>query len=223
MHGGSAHIIESTNELIKQYLASYRFYNTLAAADRDEQFERDFRVQVDRIVKGIAEFIDTFELDALMAIYEFFNTKLFNNLDEKKQLEKCTYFYERMSPIICNNPHWNEWYALPYIPNASSQEPYRSYFSKQWHELLLVSLHNFIVNRIDKLVKPPLVNLNLEGDDGRERGWTNGHLALRHSVAAQLMDDFAIIAQQRSEVRSTQSKASLKSVLRNITGRRSED
>ncbi|KAI6215530.1 WD repeat-containing protein 91 [Aphelenchoides besseyi] len=238
-------IIEGTNELIKQYFCSYRFYNTLAGNDREEQYERDFRVQVDRIVSGIVKFMETYDIDSLISIWEFFNTKLFNNMDEyetrmaskleadifklyitncvqNKQTQKCVYFYEKMSSSMANNKHWTDWYALPYIVNASSQEPYRNYFSKQWHELLLVSLHNFVANRIDKLCKPPLVNPSFMNNETVEDGSSNGHVALRHSLTTSLMDDFTIIA-QRSVVKSTQSKSSLKNVLRSITGRRSED
>ncbi|KAI6201885.1 Zinc finger protein 36 C3H1 type-like 1 [Aphelenchoides besseyi] len=85
-HEMALQIIEGTNELIKQYFQSYRYYNTLAGNDREEQYERDFRVQVDRIVSGIVKFMETYDIDSLILIWEFFNTKLFNNMDEVKAL-----------------------------------------------------------------------------------------------------------------------------------------
>jgi hypothetical protein len=62
-----------------------------------------------------------------------------------------------MSSILTNNPQWNDWFALPYLINPANDDKYRNYFSRQWQELLLISLHNFIAYRIDRLCKPPLV------------------------------------------------------------------
>lgn len=97
---GQNNLIESTNQLIKQYISSYKYYQSLAVHELDEQFEKDFRVQVyssmflkqtnkhacslqiDRIINGVVRFIESYDIDSLIALFEFFNTKLFNNLDE---------------------------------------------------------------------------------------------------------------------------------------------
>jgi hypothetical protein len=74
-----------------------------------------------------------------------------------------------MSQIITNNPHWNDsWFCLPYLADPMNDEKFKNYFSKQWHELLLVSLHNFIAIRIDRLCKPPLIAWNIESASNNE-------------------------------------------------------
>lgn len=44
---GQNNLIESTNQLIKQYISSYKYYQSLAINELDEHFEKDFRVQVE--------------------------------------------------------------------------------------------------------------------------------------------------------------------------------
>lgn len=71
-----------------------------------------------------------------------------------------------MSPIITNNSHWpDSWFCIPYLPDPANDDKFKNYFSKHWHELLLVSLHNFIACRIDRLCKPPLIGWNIESND----------------------------------------------------------
>ncbi|KAI6176823.1 hypothetical protein M3Y97_00840600 [Aphelenchoides bicaudatus] len=175
-------LIAETNQLVKQYISSYKYYQSLAINELDEHFEKDFRIQIDRIITGIVGYIEHYEIENLIAIWEFFNTKLFNNLDEhenrtankleadifklylancvqNKQLQRCTDFYTKMGPMITKNPQWTDaWFCLPYLPEPTKDDKFKNYFSKQWHELLLVSLHNFIACRIDRLCKPPLLD-----------------------------------------------------------------
>ncbi|CAD5220661.1 unnamed protein product [Bursaphelenchus xylophilus] len=237
--------VESTKELIRQYFNNVKYFSQLVAKQKDQQFEVDFKVQVERIVSEIVKYIENYDIDSLNASWEFFNTHLFNNLTEaesktlnkleadifklylancaqNKKTGKCVQFFEKMSHILTNNPLWTDWFCVPYLPDPASDKRFCNYFCKTFHEILLTTLHNFISISLSKLCKPPLIGYcqapNEEGDLGLQSR-TQSSIQLQNSMVEMFMDDFSIIAKSSEK---TKAKPTIKTMLKSFT-RRSSD
>ncbi|VDP01744.1 unnamed protein product [Heligmosomoides polygyrus] len=63
---------------------------------------------------------------------------------ESKRLDKCNHFFIKCAGITQNNPAWAEWFAFPYHPKPESCQAYRKYYSSEWREIFVISLHNFV-------------------------------------------------------------------------------
>ncbi|KAH7731358.1 hypothetical protein AAVH_00256 [Aphelenchoides avenae] len=219
----NAEVLTIIDDLIREYLVFRGFGTTLKSFETDCKRAYDFKYRVDSLVKEVVGAIETFDIDRLASLWEFFNSKLFKNLTEDenrlatelendvyrlylvnciqhKQQAKTPVFFSRMANYVRNNPEWKEWYVLPFIPDAEIEEKFRKYFASQWQERLLVSLHNFVSVSLEKVSPPALVNYVLQAMESR-KGDAVSHQRLISASSAndplenELMDDFAIIAQ----------------------------
>ncbi|CAH1259339.1 WDR91 [Branchiostoma lanceolatum] len=58
--------------------------------------------------------------------------------------EKVTEFFEKLAPEIQGQPEWREWFVLPFLSNPEQNPAFMMYFTKQWADTFIVSLHNFL-------------------------------------------------------------------------------
>uniref|UniRef100_A0A1I7Y477 LisH domain-containing protein n=1 Tax=Steinernema glaseri TaxID=37863 RepID=A0A1I7Y477_9BILA len=167
------------DSLIKEYLTFRGFNSTLRHLETELKKEKDLKFKVDKLIEEVVHCVDSHDIDRLKNLWEFFNTKVFNNLTEENsrtasQFEndvyklylancvhhklnaKCTEFFEKMIDFLRANPLWTEWFALPYIADAKECEPFRKYFAKKWQEAFLISLHNFFAISLSVLTMPLL-------------------------------------------------------------------
>uniref|UniRef100_A0A0N4WJH8 COPI_C domain-containing protein n=1 Tax=Haemonchus placei TaxID=6290 RepID=A0A0N4WJH8_HAEPC len=63
---------------------------------------------------------------------------------ESKRMDKCNQFFLKCASLTQNNPTWAEWFAFPYHPKPEGCQAYRKYYSHEWREIFVISLHNFV-------------------------------------------------------------------------------
>ncbi|MFH4978631.1 hypothetical protein AB6A40_005340 [Gnathostoma spinigerum] len=236
------------DSLVRDYLAFRGMTKTLESFDAECRTERDLKFSVSRVVGELFAAIENRQIDRIREIWNYFNTKVFNNLSDEqsemavhlemdiyrlylvscvqqKQRNSCFEFFERMCDYLRGNPSWNEWYTIPFVNDPRTHETFRMYFTKEWQQKFAVSLHNFLAIAFDRLEVPLLVqcvSVVLESNDDETMNTTNRtrrpHLA---SLSEEVMDDFSIIAQGPKN--RTSSKSSLRALLRNITSKRDKE
>ncbi|VDM64226.1 unnamed protein product [Angiostrongylus costaricensis] len=74
-------------------------------------------------------------------------------------MDKCNQFFLKCAAITQNNPAWTEWFAFPYHPNPEGCQAYRKYYSSEWREIFVLSLHNFVRIAVQLAPRSHLVQL----------------------------------------------------------------
>ncbi len=207
--------------------------------------------------------VSSHDLTSLRELWTHLNQRVFSRLDQSSQAaaaarleagvlklyvvnclqtrrpEKAREFFERLSSDLQGQPEWREWFALPFLPSPESNPTFSPYFTRQWQEALMLSLHNFLSIAFACLPPPRIAEHSSavrkirrlrEENDALRRRLNSLHAAFKRSGGASIndiacpealppediMDDFYIIAQ---EAPTSESQAkTLKSFLRNITG-----
>lgn len=248
------------DELVKEYILFRGFTNTIRALDADLKSEKEKGFRVDKILDQINQLVVSHDLVGLTELWKHFETKIFSRLEsnrvsavrklensilklyavnciQSKQPEKLREFFEKLSPDLQGQSEWKDWFALPFLKDPQENPSFTIYFSRQWQDTLMLSLHNFLALVFQGLPPPRLadykksaarframreeikllkIRLATAGMDG------DPHLAqgnLRHMEPPQtkeIMDDFYLIAQETTVVDS--QVKSIKSFLRTITG-----
>uniref|UniRef100_A0A915ES00 Protein kinase domain-containing protein n=1 Tax=Ditylenchus dipsaci TaxID=166011 RepID=A0A915ES00_9BILA len=174
-----------------------------------------------QIVEEVVQSVDSHDIDRLVAIWHFLNTKIFNALTEdqskvasqleedvyklflvtcirKQQKAKCNLFLERMSEEMQSNP---DWFSLPFVADPSTLQRIQL-------PTLAACVKEVVGNQGDS------VELSNKSD-------SYASLLARHNLEDNLMDDFSIIAQcSGSSKTNNQSRSSLKAILKSITGKK---
>jgi hypothetical protein len=215
-----------------------------------------------RVVDQIVSLISIHDLQGLRDIWQHLNSRLFRRLDptqtgsvarlesgvlklyvincvQNKSPDKLKEFFDKMSPELYGQPDWKEWFALPFLPNPENNPTFVNYFSRQWQDTLLLSLHNFLAIIFSSLPPPKLADFH--NSAAKIRRLRDENDAMRQTLLKQqklqqnnlqsqkpldiprptdVMDDFYIIASHADNaVPPTENQAKgLKSFLRNITG-----
>ncbi|GMT07267.1 hypothetical protein PENTCL1PPCAC_29441, partial [Pristionchus entomophagus] len=155
----------------------------------------------------------------------------------KGEKKRCLAFFTEMSAFIEDNKAWNDWLCLPYVAEPRDLEPFKRYFSKQWREVFALSLHNFfnvILNSRSRSLLSLLAERRTEQNSGAispsssfsEGFFPEGEALGSELVTAmgsldeELLDEFAVIAQCTGPLKSTSSKQSLKTIIKNISAKR---
>lgn len=63
---------------------------------------------------------------------------------QKGNLERTQEFFQKQALELQGQVEWREWFVLPFIPNPEQNPTFSPYFSRQWADTFLVSLHNFL-------------------------------------------------------------------------------
>ncbi|KAL1456058.1 hypothetical protein WDU94_000812 [Cyamophila willieti] len=135
-----------------------------------------------------------------------------------------------MAPELQHQAEWKEWFLIPFIKNPEENPSFSLYFSRQWQDTLLISLHNFLACVYQVLPQPVLSSY--EEEVTRLRRLTEENESLRQrlnlppsqgSSSSQppldLMDDFYNIAQETPTTTNNESQVkTLKNLIRSIGG-----
>ena len=120
-----------------------------------------------RVVDHILQLIQNHDLQNLVDLWRHLDGKLFSRLDpsqmnavtkleanvlklyvvnciQTKNPEKAREFFEKMGPELQVQHEWREWFSLPFIPIPENNSVFSPYFSRQWQDTVLLSLHNFL-------------------------------------------------------------------------------
>ncbi|XP_063907683.1 WD repeat-containing protein 91 [Zophobas morio] len=242
------------DELIREYLLFRGFGSTLKAFDSELKVDKEKSFRVDKIIDQLMQFIANFDLNSLRELWGHLDAHMFSKLESHfipgvKKLEnsvlkmflvicavnnktdKVMEFFLRLTPELQNQNEWKDWFVFPYIKNHEENPAFSLYFTKQWQDTLLVSLHNFLASIFQYMPTPTL--MHFEEDATKINKMEQRNESLRNRLALlidkgpeanvtpcsvepppHLLDDFYIIAQENNSVDS-QAK-SLKSLIRNM-------
>ncbi|KAI5700864.1 hypothetical protein M8J76_012096 [Diaphorina citri] len=244
--------IQYIDELIREYLLFRGFAGTLKMFDIELKQDKEKGFRVDRIVDQFLQLIYAHDLTAVREFWSHLHTRMFSKLEKEftsslKKLEngvlklflvnaicnnksdKVTEFLSKMAPELQHQPEWSEWFLIPFIKNPEENTLFSLYFSRQWQDTLLISLHNFLACVYQVLPQPVLCSYEEEVTRLRRlteenevlRARLNLSLAQGQTPSAQapmdLMDDFYNIAQETPTTNESQVK-SLKNLIKSIGG-----
>ncbi|GIY77504.1 WD repeat-containing protein 91 [Caerostris extrusa] len=248
------------DELVRDYLLFRGFLTALKAFDSEVKADKDRGFRPDRIVEHLSSCIINLDLNALRESWAHLDQRFFSRLEHSflgtaKKLEtallrmylvtcvssgrqdKLLDFFDKMTTDLQGQAEWKDWFALPFIKNADEHPTYAAFFSRQWQDTMLLSLHNFISVVFQSAAMPTL--LCYEEDLIKFQHLSEENEMLKKKLAAlqagesvdfskmsqqdsgglrtpsELMDDFYVIAQ---ETPPEYSGRSIKTLIRNISG-----
>ncbi|KAL1922767.1 uncharacterized protein VTP21DRAFT_9143 [Calcarisporiella thermophila] len=174
--------IQYVDDLVKEYLlfrgfvASFRAFSTECRTDKDKGF------QADKIVDEFFNFISAGDLTSLLDYWKYLDTRYFSRVEgrfantvkyfetcllrcylvhavQHKRADKITEFFELLGSELQGDAEWSKWFALPYLANPSSDPAFEVFFTKQWHDVFVLSLHNFLNTIFQNMVLPKLLSV----------------------------------------------------------------
>ncbi|KAJ1166471.1 hypothetical protein NDU88_006871 [Pleurodeles waltl] len=159
--------VERTDELVREYLIFRGFTTTLKQFDADVKANKEKGFRVDKIVEQLQQFIQSFDLSGLRDYWVYLDRRLFSRLEDvyrptvsklktslyryylvytiqTNRIDKAQEFFLKQASELQNQPEWKDWFLLPFLPTPDSNPAFAPYFSRQWADTFLVSLHNFL-------------------------------------------------------------------------------
>ncbi|KAF5912321.1 hypothetical protein HPG69_019388 [Diceros bicornis minor] len=58
--------------------------------------------------------------------------------------DKAQEFFAKQATELQNQAEWKDWFVLPFLPSPDTNPAFATYFSRQWADTFIVSLHNFL-------------------------------------------------------------------------------
>ena len=58
--------------------------------------------------------------------------------------DKAQEFFAKQASELQNQAEWKDWFVLPFLPSPDTNPTFATYFSRQWADTFIVSLHNFL-------------------------------------------------------------------------------
>uniref|UniRef100_A0A3Q1GB07 WD repeat domain 91 n=1 Tax=Acanthochromis polyacanthus TaxID=80966 RepID=A0A3Q1GB07_9TELE len=160
--------VERTDEHVREYLIYRGFTNTLKHLDSEIKADKEKGFRVDKIIDQLQQFVQSFDLFGLKEYWLYLDRRLFcrledvykstvnklrtslyryyviNTIQVKGNLEKTQEFFQKQAQELQSQVEWRDWFILPFIPTPEQNPAFSPYFSRQWSDTFLVSLHNFL-------------------------------------------------------------------------------
>ncbi|XP_045922321.1 WD repeat-containing protein 91 isoform X2 [Micropterus dolomieu] len=180
---GSA--VERTDEHVKEYLMYRGFTGTLKHLDSEIKADKEKGFRVDKIIDQLQQFVQSFDLFGLKEYWLYLDRRLFCRLEDvyrstvnklrtslyryyvintiqKGNLEKTQEFFQKQALELQGQAEWRDWFILPFIPAPEQNAAFSPYFSRQWADTFLVSLHNFLSVLFQCMPQPVLLSFDAE-------------------------------------------------------------
>lgn len=180
---GSA--VERTDEHVREYLIYRGFTNTLKHLDSDIKTDKEKGFRVDKIIDQLQQFVQNFDLFGLKEYWLYLDRRLFCRLEDvyrstvnklrtslyryyiintiqRGNLEKTQEFFQKQALELQGQAEWRDWFILPFIPAPEQNPTFSPYFSRQWADTFLVSLHNFLSVLFQCMPQPVLLSFDAE-------------------------------------------------------------
>ncbi|XP_019961873.2 WD repeat-containing protein 91 isoform X2 [Paralichthys olivaceus] len=180
---GSA--VERTDEHVREYLIYRGFTSTMKHLDSEIKADKEKGFRVDKIIDQLQQFIQSFDLFGLKEYWLYLDRRLFCRLEDvyrstvnklrtslyryyvintiqKGNLERTQEFFQKQSLELQGQAEWRDWFILPFIPAPEQNPAFSPYFSRQWADTFLVSLHNFLSVLFQCLPQPVLLSFDAE-------------------------------------------------------------
>ncbi|KAM8743212.1 WD repeat-containing protein 91 [Acanthopagrus schlegelii] len=180
---GSA--VERTDEHVREYLIYRGFTNTLKHLDSDIKTDKEKGFRVDKIIDQLQQFVQNFDLFGLKEYWLYLDRRLFCRLEDvyrstvnklrtslyryyiintiqRGNLEKTQEFFQKQALELQGQVEWRDWFILPFISAPEQNPTFSPYFSRQWADTFLVSLHNFLSVLFQCMPQPVLLSFDAE-------------------------------------------------------------
>ncbi|XP_069484881.1 WD repeat-containing protein 91 isoform X2 [Ambystoma mexicanum] len=177
--------VERTDELVREYLIFRGFTNSLKQFDADVKANKEKGFRVDKIVEQLQQFIQNFDLGGLREYWVYLDRRLFSRLEDvyrptvsklktslyryylvytiqTNRIDKAQEFFQKQASELQNQPEWKDWFLLPFLQAPESNPTFAPYFSRQWADTFLVSLHNFLSVLFQCMPVPIILNFEAE-------------------------------------------------------------
>jgi len=155
------------DDLVKEYLQFRGFTSTVKALTDELKSDNYKSFRPDKIVDQFTSLIAVYDLNGLRELWNHFDTNVFERLEQHfmpaiKKLEnallrlylvnaaingkqdKVNEFFEKLGSELQNQAEWKDWFAFPFIKNPEEHQFFAVYFTRQWQDTMLISLHNLL-------------------------------------------------------------------------------
>uniref|UniRef100_A0A8C1N6D4 WD repeat-containing protein 91 n=1 Tax=Cyprinus carpio TaxID=7962 RepID=A0A8C1N6D4_CYPCA len=178
-----ASAVERTDDLVREYLIYRGFTSTLKHLDSEIKSDKDKGFRVDKIIDQLQQLIQSYDLTGLKEYWAYLDRRLFSRLEDVyrptvnklrtslyrfyvihtvQNSEKTQEFFQKQALELQTQPEWRDWFALPFIPAPEQNPSFSPYFSRQWADTFLVSLHNFLSVLFQSSPQPVLLSFDNE-------------------------------------------------------------
>ncbi|CAN9504747.1 unnamed protein product [Ophioblennius macclurei] len=180
---GSA--VERTDEHVREYLIYRGFTSTLKHLDSEIKADKEKGFRVDKIIDQLQLLVQSFDLSGLKEYWLYLDRRLFCRLEDvyrstvnklrtslyryyvinsiqRGNLEKTQEFFQKQALELQGQAEWRDWFILPFISAPEQNSAFSPYFSRQWADTFLVSLHNFLSVLFQCMPQPVLLSFDAE-------------------------------------------------------------
>ncbi|XP_056586567.1 WD repeat-containing protein 91 [Triplophysa dalaica] len=176
--------VERTDDLVREYLMYRGFTSTLKHLDSEIKADKEKGFRVDKIIDQLQHFIQIFDLVGLRDYWSYLDRRLFSRLEDvyrptvsklrtslyrfyiihtvQKNPEKTQEFFQKQALELQGQAEWRDWFVLPFISAPELNPTFSPYFSRQWADTFLVSLHNFLSVLFQCSPQPVLLSYDAE-------------------------------------------------------------
>lgn len=220
------------DDLVRDYLRYRGFFSSLKAFDSEVKADKDKAFRPDRVVEHLSGCIESMDLVGLRDVWAHLDNHIFRRLEQSftptvRKLEmallrmyavtcisngrqdKLTEFFDKMAAELHSQLEWKEWFALPFLKGVEDNPNFQVYFTRQWQDMMIISLRNFLSVVYQSMALPTL--LSYDEDMNRMQFLQEENESLKQQLASgrpdvcettvlagpeEPMDDFYVIAQE---------------------------
>ncbi|KAM9216183.1 WD repeat-containing protein 91 isoform 4-T4 [Dugong dugon] len=180
-----AEAVERTDELVREYLLFRGFTHTLRQLDAEIKADKEKGFRVDKIVEQLQQLMQVYDLAALRDYWSYLERRLFSRLEDiyrptinklktslfrfylvytiqTNRSDKAQEFFAKQAAELQNQAEWKDWFALPFLPSPDTNPTFATYFSRQWADTFIVSLHNFLSVLLQCMPVPVILSFDAE-------------------------------------------------------------
>ncbi|XP_067603178.1 WD repeat-containing protein 91 isoform X2 [Pseudorca crassidens] len=180
-----AEAVERTDELVREYLLFRGFTHTLRQLDAEIKADKEKGFRVDKIVDQLQQLMQVYDLAALRDYWNYLERRLFSRLEDMyrptinklktslfrfylvytiqtNRSDKAQEFFAKQATELQNQAEWKDWFVLPFLPSPDTNPIFATYFSRQWADTFIVSLHNFLSVLFQCMPVPVILNFDAE-------------------------------------------------------------
>jgi WD repeat-containing protein 91 len=181
-------LLSSSDKLVEEYLLFRGFMQAHRAfvSECSRSGDRVQEFQVDKIVEELLRHLTSYNFDAMMDLWNFLDQHYMVRLEHRyaaavKHLELSLQRFYLVNAVQCGQQDrvrevlaamlekngdsfyashdWTPWFALPYLKDAANSPAFKSYFTKDWASLLVVSIHNVLTTALQLAPLPALLSV----------------------------------------------------------------
>ena len=230
-------LLSQSDKLVEEYLLFRGFMQSHRAfvSECSRSSDRVQEFQVDKIVEELLRHLTSYNFEAMMDLWNFLDNHYMVRLEHRyaaavKHLElSLQRFYlvnaiqcgqqERVREVLGNlldkngdtfyaSNDWTPWFALPYLKDAANSPAFKSYFTKDWASLLVVSIHNVLTTALQLAPLPALLSVTQ----------STAHIRRLESTLSEMEDKMRSLSLAHGDARSKPDPGHAGAAFRSTTG-----